>query len=53
MLGLYFAKWSNLPLEAMLVWFLAAITTAVTFEAMKIFFRMERPVRDRLFREGI
>lgn len=52
MMGLYFAKWSNIPIEAILVWFLAAIATTVTFEAAKIFFRMERPVKKRFFEEG-
>jgi hypothetical protein len=37
MVGLYVARWSSLPIEAVLVWFLGAFTSAVVFEAAKVF----------------
>jgi hypothetical protein len=37
MTGIVVTRWSNLPLEAPFVWFLAAFATVVTFEAMKVF----------------
>lgn len=37
MVGLFVARWSDLPVEAVLVWFLAAFATVVVFEAAKVF----------------
>lgn len=37
MVGLYIKRWTSLPVEAVLVWFLAAFATTVTFEAAKVF----------------
>lgn len=37
MVGLYVARWTRLPVEAVLVWFLAAFATAIVFEAAKAF----------------
>lgn len=47
MMGIRIDRWSRLPLEAVLVWFLAPLATVVVFEAMKVFFarrqRHDRP----------
>jgi hypothetical protein len=46
MIGIRIGRWNQLPLEAVLVWFLAAFATVVVFEAMKVFFaHPERPQR--------
>jgi hypothetical protein len=38
MIGLFIGPWHRLPIEAVIVWFLAPIATVVTFEALKVFF---------------
>ena len=38
MVGMFVEPWHDLPIEAVMVWFLAAITTVATFERLKIFF---------------
>jgi hypothetical protein len=49
MVGLFVSRWYGLPIEAVLVWFVAAIATVVTFESAKRFFYMEKPVPERMF----
>ena len=39
MIGIYVKIWHSLPVEAVIVWFLAPIATVVTFDAFKRFFR--------------
>jgi hypothetical protein len=43
MMGVRIERWSQLPLEAVLVWFLAAFATVVVFEAMKVLFSRPSP----------
>jgi len=49
MAGLYVAPWHDLPVEAVLVWFLAAFATVVTFEAARAFLHHPAPWREALF----
>jgi hypothetical protein len=50
MTGIYIAPWSNLPVEAVLVWVLATMATVTTFEAFKLFFHHpEEDPKHRLF----
>jgi hypothetical protein len=43
MMGLYIHPWSELPLEAVLVWVLTGYTTVVFFEAMRVHAHRRRP----------
>jgi len=53
MSGLRIAAWHGLPVEAVLVWFLAALATVVLFEASRAFLHHPDPVwRRRLFGPG-
>lgn len=47
MVGISVSSWSDLPIEAVLVWFVAAIATVVTFESAKRFLHMKKPLPER------
>ncbi len=52
MLGIFIARWSNLPLEAVVVWILAPLTTVVTFEAMRVYTHHPEPQKLRVWRRN-
>lgn len=43
MIGLFLRRWHSLPIEAVVVWFLAPFATVVVFEALKVFFHHPEP----------
>lgn len=50
MVGLFIEPWHDLPVEAVLVWVMSALTTVITFEAARVFFHHPVPgIRRRLF----
>ena len=48
MTGLFIGAWSDLPVEAVLVWLAVTYGTVVTFEAVKIWQASERPAKEIL-----
>jgi hypothetical protein len=48
MVGVFIGAWSQLPLEAALVWLAVTYGTVILFEAVKIWQASERPVRQML-----
>jgi hypothetical protein len=52
MLGLRVLAWSALPLEAVLLWLVIAWDCIIAFELFRVYFHMERPVRDALLGTG-
>ena len=48
MLGVFIGAWSDLPVEAVLVWLAVTYGTVILFEAVKIWLASERPPRDIL-----
>ncbi len=49
MLGLFVGPWTRLPVEAVLLWLLAAWGAVMAYEAFRIFFHMERKILHALF----
>jgi hypothetical protein len=48
MLGISIAAWSKLPLEAVLLWLIVAWDCIVAYELFRVFFHMDRRVRDAM-----
>jgi hypothetical protein len=42
MMGVFVGAWSDLPLEAVLVWLAVTFTTVIIFEAVKIWLASRR-----------
>lgn len=51
MLGIRLDAWSNLPLEAVVMWFAAGWGIVIVFEVLRIHFAMQRPISRSLFGE--
>ena len=49
MVGLFIGAWSNLPIEAVLVWLAVTYGSVILFEAVKIWQASERPAKQMLF----
>lgn len=49
MLGISITAWSGLPIEAVLLWIAAGFGSVLLFEALRMVFYMERPLRQALF----
>ena len=49
MLGIMLPAWTNLPIEAVLLWLVAAWQTIFCYEFLRIFLHMKRGVRHALF----
>ena len=52
MIGLFLPAWSGLPIEAVMLWVAAAFGTVLIYEALRIFFYMDRTPRVALFGRG-
>ena len=48
MMGIFIGAWSDLPIEAVLVWLAVTYGTVILFEAVKIWQASERPVKQML-----
>jgi len=46
MMGIFIGAWSDLPIEAVLVWLAVTYGTVILFEAVKIWQASERPARE-------
>lgn len=49
MLGIFITGWSNLPIEAVLLWIAAGFGTVFLFEGLRTFFYMDRSIRKALW----
>lgn len=49
MLGLFVSAWSGLPIEAIMLWVAAGFGTVLIYEALRIFFYMDRTPRAAMF----
>jgi hypothetical protein len=49
MLGIRFFAWSNLPLEAVLLWLVIAWDCILVYETFRVIGHMNRPVLEALF----
>jgi hypothetical protein len=49
MLGVHILAWRKLPLEAVLLWLVAAWGAVISYEFWRAFFHMARPAREALF----
>jgi hypothetical protein len=48
MMGVFVDAWTNLPLEAVLVWLAVTYTTVIVYEAVKIYYASGRSFKDAL-----
>lgn len=48
MLGITVLAWAELPIEAVLLWLVIAWDCIIAFELFRVYFHMDRPVRDAL-----
>lgn len=49
MLGIFIHGWSDLPLEAVMVWTIGVWDAVLIYECFRVFFRMEKPPGHRMF----
>ena len=49
MLGPTIGAWTDLPIEAVVVWMASVYSTVIVYEMVKIFLALELPLRDALF----
>ena len=49
MLGLEIGAWTDLPVEAVVVWMASTYTTVITYEVVKVVLALERPWMEALF----
>lgn len=49
MVGIPIVAWSDMPIEEVFLWIIAAWTAVVLYEAFRVFFHMERTVKDAAF----
>lgn len=49
MLGIFIGAWSHLPIEAVLLWFVAGWGVVMIFEVIRIYLHMDRSLRDAFF----
>jgi len=49
MLGIHILAWRRLPIEAVLLWLVAAWGAVISYEFWRAFFHMARPAREALF----
>ena len=49
MLGILIKAWSDLPVEAVLLWIMAAFGTVLLFEALRYYFYLKQPLKRALF----
>lgn len=49
MMGIFIDGWTNLPIEAVCVWFAVTYTSVLLFEAIKIHQASNRPLKESLF----
>ncbi len=49
MMGVFVDAWTNLPLEAVLVWLAVTYTSVIIYEAIKIYHATGRSLRNALF----
>lgn len=52
MLGIFITAWSNLPIEAVLLWIAAGFGTVVFYEAIRMFFYMDKPIKEACLGSG-
>jgi hypothetical protein len=49
LLGVRIVAWSNLPIEAVMVWLIVTWDAVIAFEAIRIFLHMQRPAQKAFF----
>jgi hypothetical protein len=49
MMGLHIKAWSDLPIEAVVLWLVVAGTTILVFETIKVYLHMRQPPREAFF----
>ncbi|WP_353570352.1 hypothetical protein [Candidatus Albibeggiatoa sp. nov. BB20] len=52
MLGIFIFGWTNLPVEAALLWIAVSYTTVIVYEVFKIIVALDKPFFDALFRDS-
>jgi hypothetical protein len=49
MMGIFIGGWTNLPIEAVCVWFAVTYSSVLLFEAIKVHLASDRPLKESLF----